>query len=240
MSNHHLQDKDLSAKAKGVLSTMLALPEGWDYSISGLTSLFRDGKDSIMSALDELECAGYIYMDKQRDDKGRFITNYDVFEIPNRENRCGKSESDNPLQLNTNIDSTIEVSTNNNVDNSSRIINNTSNNISTNPKKLKKGLDLSFVGIEYLDIFSEWLEHKRSRGESYKTQKSLEICYRRLLKLSDNDPRTAQEMIERAIGNNYSGFFAIKQSNVNNNGNNQPRNRFCELADAFTKAGGVL
>ena len=31
MSNHHLRNKDLSLKAKGLLSQMLSLPEDWDY-----------------------------------------------------------------------------------------------------------------------------------------------------------------------------------------------------------------
>jgi hypothetical protein len=30
MSNHHLRDKSLSLKAKGLLSLMLSLPEEWD------------------------------------------------------------------------------------------------------------------------------------------------------------------------------------------------------------------
>lgn len=32
MSNHHLRNKDLTLKAKGLLSQMLSLPEDWDYS----------------------------------------------------------------------------------------------------------------------------------------------------------------------------------------------------------------
>ena len=30
MSNHHLRDKSLSLKAKGLLSLMLSLPEEWE------------------------------------------------------------------------------------------------------------------------------------------------------------------------------------------------------------------
>ena len=38
MSNHHLQDKRLSLKAKGLLSYMLSLPDDWDYSLKGLAA----------------------------------------------------------------------------------------------------------------------------------------------------------------------------------------------------------
>ena len=33
MSNHHLRNKELSLKAKGLLSQMLSLPEDWDFLI---------------------------------------------------------------------------------------------------------------------------------------------------------------------------------------------------------------
>ena len=55
MSNHHFKNKDLSLKAKGLLSLMLSLPEDWNYNIRGLASLSRDGIDSVRSAIKELE-----------------------------------------------------------------------------------------------------------------------------------------------------------------------------------------
>ena len=39
MSNHHLRNKELSLKAKGLLSQMLSLPEDWDYTLKGLCLL---------------------------------------------------------------------------------------------------------------------------------------------------------------------------------------------------------
>ena len=37
MSNHHLRNKELSLKAKGLLPQMLSLPEDWDYTLAGLS-----------------------------------------------------------------------------------------------------------------------------------------------------------------------------------------------------------
>ena len=37
MSNHHLRNKELTLKAKGLLSQMLSLPEDWDYTLAGLS-----------------------------------------------------------------------------------------------------------------------------------------------------------------------------------------------------------
>lgn len=50
MSNHHLQDGNLSLKAKGLLSMMLSLPEDWVYSVEGLVSLCKEGRDAVRSA----------------------------------------------------------------------------------------------------------------------------------------------------------------------------------------------
>ena len=41
MSNHHLRNKALSLKSKGLLSLMLSLPEDWDYTTRGLASSWR-------------------------------------------------------------------------------------------------------------------------------------------------------------------------------------------------------
>ncbi len=60
MSNHHLRNKELSLKAKGLLSLMLSLPEDWDYTIKGLAYICKDGVDSICTTVKELERAGYI------------------------------------------------------------------------------------------------------------------------------------------------------------------------------------
>ena len=43
MSNHHLRNKDLSLKAKGLLSQMLSLPEDWDYTLKGLSLIEYSG-----------------------------------------------------------------------------------------------------------------------------------------------------------------------------------------------------
>ena len=60
MSNYHLRDRELSLRSIGLLSKILSLPEDWDYSVRGLTSICKEGKDAVAAALKELEDAGYI------------------------------------------------------------------------------------------------------------------------------------------------------------------------------------
>ena len=85
MSNCHLRDTNLSLKAKGLLSMMLALPEDWDYSISGLVSICKEKETAVTSALDELKTYGYLKVTKlmpNETENGRFGYCYDVFEKP--------------------------------------------------------------------------------------------------------------------------------------------------------------
>lgn len=83
MSNFHLRDSGLSLKAKGLLSQMLSLPENWDYTLSGLAAINKEGKDAIRSAVQELEQAGYIRRRQTHDETGNFAGNeYVIHEQP--------------------------------------------------------------------------------------------------------------------------------------------------------------
>ena len=93
MSNHHLRNKALSLKAKGLLSLMLSLPEDWDYTTRGLASICKEGVDGIQATVRELENAGYIIRRRVRDQNGQVRgMEYTVFEQPR------KPEPENPVQ----------------------------------------------------------------------------------------------------------------------------------------------
>ena len=123
MSNHHLRNKELSLKAKGLLSQMLSLPEDWDYTLKGLSLINREKIDAIREAIKELERAGYIVRSRERDEKGRLRgTDYIIYEqppnldLPTLENPTldnptlekptqEKPTLENPTQLNKDISS---------------------------------------------------------------------------------------------------------------------------------------
>lgn len=85
MSNKHLFDKRISAKATTYLSIMLALPPEWDYTISGLARLKTDGLTSVRTAIKELEKFGYISRKRARNELGQVKgTEYLVYEDPNQ------------------------------------------------------------------------------------------------------------------------------------------------------------
>ena len=66
MSNKHLFCRELSLKAKGLMSLCIALPDYWEYSVAGLMSLSNDGRDSVTSAIKALEKLGFINKGVQR------------------------------------------------------------------------------------------------------------------------------------------------------------------------------
>ncbi|WP_287587215.1 DUF6017 domain-containing protein [Mogibacterium sp.] len=131
MSNHHLRNKELTLKAKGLLSQMLSLPENWDYTLAGLSHINKESIDAIRTAVLELEKAGYIKRSQGRDEKGKMtaitytiyeqpqspVLNYPVSENPTSENptsdnpilekpKAENPTSENPTQLNKDIQKT--------------------------------------------------------------------------------------------------------------------------------------
>ena len=126
MSNHHLRNKELTLKAKGLLSQMLSLPENWDYTLAGLSHINKESIDAIRTAVLELEKAGYIKRSQGRDKKGKMTAiTYTIYEQPISpvldqpvlENptsdkptlekpKTDNPTSENPMQLNKDIQKT--------------------------------------------------------------------------------------------------------------------------------------
>ena len=106
MSNHHLRNKELSLKAKGLLSQMLSLPEDWDYTLAGLSHINRESIDAIRTAVWELEKAGYITRRQGRDAKGKMAAiEYTIYEQP-QPPLLENPMLENPMQLNKDIQRT--------------------------------------------------------------------------------------------------------------------------------------
>ncbi len=113
MSNHHLRNKNLTLKAKGLLSQMLSLPEDWDFTLAGLSYINREKIDAIREAIRELEKAGYIVRSRERDEKGRLRgADYVIYEqpqqptsdLPTLENPTLDNPTlENPTQINKDI-----------------------------------------------------------------------------------------------------------------------------------------
>lgn len=93
MSNHHLQHKELTLKAKGLLSVILSLPENWDYTLEGLAAICKEGYATIKNTIDELKEFGYVEVIKllpNQTKSGRIEYEYIVHEMP-------KAKGENPF-----------------------------------------------------------------------------------------------------------------------------------------------
>ncbi len=100
ISNHHLQDRNLSLKAKGLLTLILSLPPDWDMTLKGLVSLSGDGVDSVRSGIQELEKAGYLRRSRSRNNLGQLLcTEYTIYEHAVTENVASETEIDDNLNI---------------------------------------------------------------------------------------------------------------------------------------------
>ena len=100
MCNYHLRDQGLSLKGKGLLSMLLSLPDTWNYSVRGLSSITPDGVDGVLTALKELERLGYLERNQQRESNGRMgRAEYVIYEMP-RKKPCSESPcTENPYKI---------------------------------------------------------------------------------------------------------------------------------------------
>lgn len=90
MSNVHLREREMSLKAKGLLSVILSLPDDWHYSVEGLVSICAEKETSVVSALKELKEFGYLKVDKlmpNQTKSGRIEYVYNIYETPQKELR---------------------------------------------------------------------------------------------------------------------------------------------------------
>ena len=113
MSNYHLHDKNLSLKAKGLLSQLLSYSPNWTLTIKGLCAVSKEQEKSITNTIKELEQHNYLTRQKLKDIKGRFYYKYIIHEkpklYPDPQNLpVGNPSVEKDIQINTNIINTKE------------------------------------------------------------------------------------------------------------------------------------
>ena len=100
MANHHLKNRDLSLKAKGLLSVMLSLPEDWHFTVHGLVSICKEGRDSFSGAVRDVEEAGYIVRHRLRDKEGHINgLEYIIYETPQKPENSGPDGGKTPVEV---------------------------------------------------------------------------------------------------------------------------------------------
>ena len=198
MSNYHFKEKKMSLKAKGLLSLMLSLPEDWDYSVSGLATLSKDGKDSIMSALGELEKFGYLTRTRITNEKGQFAgIEYNIFEEPQPEKPiAAKPISANPIleepisekppQLNTYLINYLE--------------NKLCNELTTKDEEL-------------LELYKQYIKVREDMNSPL-TEVALEKLIERNIKLSNGSIKIQKVLLNTAIIHGWKNIYPPRESEL--------------------------
>ena len=156
ISNRHFKEKEMSLKAKGLLSQMLSLPDNWDYSIAGLVAINKENESAIKSTLDELKEFGYLKVTKlmpNETDSGRIEYIYDIYEEPKQEDK--KQGVENLGVEFQGVENQGQYNTNNKITNDK-----VCNNIKEKYKKEKYGTygRIKLTTDEYLKLINEFGE----------------------------------------------------------------------------------
>lgn len=209
MSNYHLKDKDLSLKAKGLLSQMLSLPDSWDYSIEGLVSINKESRGAIQSTLKDLEDGGYLVRERIQNEKGQFEYVYNIFENPQTEkpqtenpytvNRFTENpQTENPIQLNTDLSITNKS--------------NTKEEKTENKKERKQGETydsiIADLDEELKSAIYEFIKMRKLMKKPL-TNHALELLIKKLQSMSP-DINTQIAILEQSITNSWLGVFPLK------------------------------
>ena len=220
MSNYHLKEKNMSLKAKGLLSVMLSLPDNWDYSISGLVAISLENETSIKSTLSELKKLGYLEVIKlmpNESETGRIDYIYNIYEKPKQE---GKKQEVENLHLEIlEVENQGQLNTNNKYNNIN-IINTKKQNIdyiNNNNKKERKKTSYDEIlnsMVEDDDVKNTICDYIKMRKLIKKpmTDRALTILINKLYKLSNNK-QIQIKILEQSILKNWTDIYPYKEEN---------------------------
>lgn len=208
MSNHHLRNKEMSLKAKGLMSLMLSLPPTWDYSIGGLVAICKESHTSIRSALKELEQNQYLIRERKNNEKGYFTYEYTLYEIPLPHidkqytdlGNTDKGHKENRRQINKELLNKKELNKEElKIDKKGNL------DISVYNEVLKhfKDIELKALLLDYIEM--------RFNINSPLSVRGLSMLINRLSRLSNFDRKIQKEMLENAILNNWKSVYLPKE-----------------------------
>lgn len=197
MSNYHFKEKKMSLKAKGMLSLMLSLPEDWDYTVAGLVTLSSDGKDSVNSALKELEKHGYLTRQRVTNSKGQFAgIEYNIFEQPQE-----KPIADKPISGNATSEMPISEK-----------------QPQLNTNSINHLFDLLFIELSTKDVelIAAYRDYITMREEMNAplNETSLKKLIQRAKRLANDNIRIEKVLLENATINQWKNVYPPRESEL--------------------------
>lgn len=229
MCNTHLRDKNLSLKAKGLLSMMLSLPDKWHYSVKGLEGICKESKNTINSVLNELEDNNYLVR-RRRYCNGK-ISEWEYIIFENNENH-----DEELLHLKNedieNEDIEIQDIENRDVYKITKELN--TNRLNTNEYKEKniKKESVNSVIAEYTeskdlqDALHDFVD-MRTKARKPLTVRAMKLSLNELDKLAVDDV-TKIAIVNQSIVHSWLTFYKLQ-----NNNNSQRQLTRKEMGYAF-------
>lgn len=74
----------------------------------------------------------------------------------------------------------------------------------------KKGYTIIAPTNSIDEVLDEWLAYKKERKQTYKSERSLKLCRKKLVELSNGNPKIAKEIVEQSMANNWAGLFPLQ------------------------------
>lgn len=224
MSNHHLRNKELSLKAKGLISLMLSLPPDWDYSVAGLVAICKESHTSVRSALKELEEQNYLIRERKNSEKGYFVYEYTLYEVP--EPHTGKQHAAKRDAENTHTENRSQLSKeklNTNKLNKEEV-----NKESIYIEELENILKEEVSNESLQDLYLQYIE-MREGMEAPLTARGLKMLIQRCERLAHMDLELQKALVEAAIINNWKNVYLPNEQDVENNTTQANLKRFYNL-----------
>lgn len=199
MSNYHLREREMSLKAKGLLSLMLSLPNDWDYTIEGLVTICKENETAVKSTLNELKDFGYLEILKVQNKKGQFEYEYNIYEKP----QSKKPEVENLGVENPGVENQGQLNTNKQK----------TNNKKEKKEKSKTEIDLVIAESNYSDdlknMIYEFIKMRKTIKKPMTT-----IAVKRLInkldKFTNNDKEKIQ-ILDKSIFNSWQDIYPLKE-----------------------------
>jgi hypothetical protein len=220
MCNTHLRDKNLSLKAKGLLSMMLSLPDKWHYSVKGLEGICKESKNTINSVLNELEDNNYLVR-RRRYCNGK-ISEWEYIIFENNENH-----DEELLHLKNedieNEDIEIQDIENRDVYKITKELN--TNRLNTNEYKEKNNKKESVNSViaeytenKYLQDALHGFVEMRNKARKPLTARAMKLSLNKLNELALDDV-TKIAIVNQSIVHSWLTFYKLQ--NNNNGGQRQ-------------------
>jgi hypothetical protein len=172
--NDLLNSIHISFKAKGMYAYIQSKPDNWEFSAERISKQVKEGLPSVISALKELENFGYLARNRYQNNKGFWVVDYLLYEIPIEENLItGKPNKENP-----NIGKQSNISNNDYSKQEDNIYTNNKERVVKASFSEMVSPHLHELKDEYSNFFYYWTEKNIQGKERWECQKFFEISRR--------------------------------------------------------------